>query len=271
MGWTEKISGVALCVVFAGASLSFADDATPEVPTERAERSPTAVERRAPDTSESDPVDEARETIFRKRRRAAPRSLDEAVRRLGAVRVSVDFEDAEFREVVAFIQQVTDFNVIVGPALQKEGLDDVPTVTLRLTDVSVKQLCELVAKATETKLLFNKSRILEFTTPEAARGRPVLRIYSVGEIVNPITNFPGPDLNLRPAGADFEPEEQTVSESPFGDADGVAELVQQLIDSDTWDDDDVSIAGSGNRLIVRQYPHVHRKIRRLLAQLRAAR
>lgn len=259
MGWIRTSSLALACVCLTGLALAGEQDA---------ERTTL---RKSATADSTDVVDAARRTVRQRSRRAAPRDLNEALRRLQATRVSVEFEEAELKEVVAFIQKVTDFNVIIGPALLKDGLDDVGRVTLSLDDVSTKQLCELVAKVTGTKLLFNKSKILEFTTPTAARGKPVLRIYSIGEIVAPITHFPGPDINLRPSGAEFEDEQQSVTESPFGDADGLAALIQDMIESETWEDDDVSISGNGTKLIVRQYPHVHRKIRRLLAQLRAAR
>jgi hypothetical protein len=204
------------------------------------------------------------------RKRPAPRSMREALLRLKSTRVNVDFKEMEFARAVKFIGNVAGFDVIVSPELQAKGLSDVAPITLRLRNVTVKQLAELVERFTKTKMHFRKG-ILEFTTKKAARGKPVMRIYSIGEITTPMRHFPGPDINLYPAGAEFEREEETLVESAFGNADSVAELIQSTIESETWEDDNTSIQAYTGKLIVKTYPHVHRKVLRLLNQLRAHR
>lgn len=238
----------------------------------RADDDPPAVERpvpaakapKKPAAAEKKPLEQ------REFRAPAPRTLAEALSRMSRIHVDVDFRDMPFAKAVEFVGAVSGFNVIVGPELAAQGVDAQPPVTLKLRAVSVKQLAELIVRFSDTKLRLNEG-ILEFTTKEAARGKPVLRIYSIGDVSMPLRNFPGPDIQLRPSGAEFEPEEETLVESPFGDADGVAELIQRMVDEETWSDEGVSISAHGHKLIVRQYPEVHRKIARLLAALRGAR
>lgn len=202
-------------------------------------------------------------------RAPAPTSLRAALHRMTRTRVNVDFKEMEFARVVEFIGVVAGFNVIVSPELQKEGVEVAP-ITLKLRDVTVKGLAELVARLSKTTLHL-RDGILEFTTEKAARGKPVLRIYSVAEITTPLRNFPGPDINLRPSGAEFEDEEETVVESPFGQSDSLAEMIQNLVEPESWEEDGVSIQAYTGKLVVRTYPKVHRKIALLLAQLRSAR
>jgi len=99
----------------------------------------------------------------------------------------------------------------------------------------------------------------------------VLRIYSIGELTAAIRNFPGPDLNLRPSGAEFEEEEETEVENPWADPDKVIEMIKEFVASDTWEDEGVSVWADSRKLVVRQYPEVQRKISRFLALLRASR
>ena len=113
--------------------------------------------------------------------------------------------------------------------------------------------------------------ILRFTTPEAARGKPVLRIYGIGELTFVLRNFPGPDMNLRPSGAEFEQEEQSDVANPFSDPERVIEMLREFIASESWEDEGVSIWADERKLIVRQYPQVQRKIARFLALLNASR
>ncbi len=202
--------------------------------------------------------------------RPAPRSLDEALRRLGASRVTVDFRDTTLQEVARFVQAVAGFNVIVAPAVQAKAGDGLPRVTLNLRGVTLRQVVDLAARFTETKLRY-EGGILEFTTPEAARGKPVLRVYSIADVTLPLRNFPGPDLNLHPSGAEFEDEEESDVENSFGDPQKVIDMIREMTGEGTWEDELVSISADERKLVVRQYPEVHREIARLLALLRASR
>jgi hypothetical protein len=202
--------------------------------------------------------------------RPAPKSLDEALRRMAGVKVNVNFTDISFKEAVDYLHRVAGFNVIVSPVLQNKGLDGISPVTLSLKDVSLKQVADLLAQFTGTRMKFADG-ILQFTTPEDARGKPVLRIYLIGDVTMRLHNFPGPDLNLRPSNSDFEPEPESDVPNAFSDPQKVVDMIQKIVAEDTWDDADVSISADENKLIVRQYPEVHREIARVIALLRGAR
>ena len=116
------------------------------------------------------------------------------------------------------------------------------------------------------------SGILQVTTKEDARGKPVLRIYSIADLTFKLRDFPGPDLQLKPSGSQFELMEEEIAdrEDPFEDPQFIIDIIQANVDPESWDQDDVSITSTRNALIVKQSPSVHRKIARLLILLRAA-
>ena len=202
--------------------------------------------------------------------RPAPHDLDDALRRLARLRVNVMFKETPFTEAVEYIRRTAGFNVIVSPVLQNNGLDGIRPLTMSLKDVSLKQVVDLVTQASGTKLKCDDG-ILQFTTPKDARGKPVLRIYSIGDVTMPLHNFPGPDLNLRPSNSDFQDEPESEVPSAWSDPQKVVDMIQKLCGEDTWTDEDVSISADQNKLIVRQYPSVQREIARLIMLLRAAR
>lgn len=202
--------------------------------------------------------------------RPAPKDLDEALRRLARVKVSVKFKDTPFAEAVDYVRRVAGFNVMVSPVLAAKGLDAIQPITMTLNDVSLKQLAELVAQFSATKFKVEEG-IFQFTTPEDARGKPVLRIYAIGDLTMKLHNFPGPDLNLRPAHAEFEAEPESDVENAWSDPQKVIDLIQKTCSEATWTDKDVSISADENKLIVKQYPEVHREIGRLIWMLRSAR
>jgi len=202
--------------------------------------------------------------------RPAPKSLDEAMRRLARVRVTVKFADMPFADVVEYIHRVAGFNVMVSPVLQNKGAEGIRPITMTLNDVSLKQLTELVAQFSATKFKLEDG-VLQFTTPEDARGKPVLHIYSIADLTMRLRNFPGPDINLRPSGADFEDEPESDAPNAWSDPQKVVDMIQRLCAEDSWADKDVSITADENKLVVRQYPEVHRQIAKLIWMLRSAR
>jgi len=201
------------------------------------------------------------------RKAPAPRHKREALARMSRIRVNVDFKEESFERVVRFVGAVAGFDVIVGPELQREGVEIAP-ITMKLRGVTVKRLAELVARFSKTTLYFHKG-ILEFTTAKAARGEPVLKIYSIADFTTPIRHFPGPDLNLRPSGAEFEQEEESEVPGAFGDTDAVAEMITEMVEPESWEEDGVSVAAHTGKLVIRTYPAIHRKIARFLMLLRA--
>lgn len=202
--------------------------------------------------------------------RPAPKDLDEALRRLARVKVTVKFKETPFAEAVDYVRRVAGFNVIVSPVLSAKGLDGIAPLTMTLNDVSLRQVAELVAQFSATKFKF-EGGILEFTTPEDARGKPVLRIYAIGDVTMKLRNFPGPDVNLRPSGSDFEDEPESEVDNAWSDPQKVIDLIQKTCSEATWADKDVSISADEHKLVVKQYPDVHREIVRLLWMLRSAR
>jgi hypothetical protein len=89
-----------------------------------------------------------------------------------------------------------------------------------------------------------------------------------------IRDFPGPDLQLRPAGSELEGMfggEEEGKEHSFADPEFLQDLVTENTGEGTWDDDGVRISVNERHLFVRQYAPVHREIARLLGLLRGYR
>ncbi|MCG3133492.1 MAG: hypothetical protein HMLKMBBP_00666 [Planctomycetes bacterium] len=199
---------------------------------------------------------------------AAPKDVDEALRRLARVKASCDFKDVSLAEVAEFVGKVSRQNVIVSPLLAAKGDGATPKVTFRLTAVTMRQVAEVAAKMTGTRLAV-RDGVLQFTTPEDARGEPVLRIYDLGDLTHRLRNVPGPDIRLHLASAEWKDEEESDVENAFSDAEKVVETLKKMTGDGTWDDEKVDIRTFGERrIVVRQYPEVHKEIVRLLAMLR---
>lgn len=254
--------GAAILAALAGVAL--ADDAKTSGDPAPSGRTET---RAAPKSEKSVPAANA---ATQSGARSAPRSLDEALRILSRRRTDVAFTDLALAEVVDFIARVGRVNAIVGPALVVKAAGPLPTVTLKLRDVNLRQLAEMVAKSTGTALVV-KDGVLQFTTPEDARGTPVLRVVSIADLTFRIRNFPGPDIRLHTGDTPkIVQEEETDQEHAFDDPQVIVDLIRKFTGEGTWDDEGVSITADQNKLVVKQYPKVLREIARFLALLRAA-
>jgi hypothetical protein len=202
-------------------------------------------------------------------RARAPRNLDEALRILGARRCDVDFREQPMEDVVTFVGRLGRVNAMVSPEFVRKAQGPLPTVTLVLRDVTLRQVAEFVAKATGSRMTL-RDGVLQFTTPEDARGTPVLRVFSIADLTFRVRNFPGPDITLHTGGVRYVQEEESDRESAFDDPEKIVELLRKFTGEGTWDDDDVSISADERKLVVKQYPEVLREISAFLAVLRAA-
>ena len=168
----------------------------------------------SPDTQAS-PADEAR--------------LQAMLNRLESTVLNINFDDTSLEDGVRFIQRFTGVNLIISPKLRAEpGFDEI-TLSLQLTGVTAKQALRLMLEFHELGLVY-RSGILQVTTKEDARGKPELRIYSIADLTFKLRDFPGPDLQLRPSGSEFEMEEVAEREDPFEDPQFIIDIIQANIE-----------------------------------------
>lgn len=200
---------------------------------------------------------------------ASPRTLEQALRILQRRRVDVEFKETPLDEVVEFVAKVGRVNAVVSPEYRASAAGALPAVTLKLRDVSLRQLAEIVAKQAGARMVL-RDGLLQFTTPADARGTPVLRVFSIAELTFRIRNFPGPDIQLHTGDVRYVQEEEKDEPQPFDDPQTVVDMLKKFTGEGTWDDDAVSISADGTKLVVKQYPEVLKEIAAFLAVLRAA-
>jgi hypothetical protein len=201
-------------------------------------------------------------------------TLREQLLTLDATKVSIDFTEKPLHEVLAFFTSVTEVNLIVSPLLTTAKDDYDLNVTLKLKNVSVRQVLAILIELKGLSSVYRHGVIM-ITTPKDARGKPYLRIYSIGDLTMKIRDFPGPDMMLRPAGSEgmegmFGMVEEG-KEHAFADPEFIQDLVQDNCGEDTWEDDKVAISVTERYMVVRTYGPVHKEITRLLMLLRGYR
>jgi hypothetical protein len=203
---------------------------------------------------------------------AGPDEARKAVLVLSETIVSFDFKERPLPEVLSFFTQVSGVTFLVSPLLAQEMSPEELAVTLRLDRASLKTALRIILDLKGIAAVWRYGTIL-VTTPKDARGKPILRLYPIGDLTVRIRDFPAPELMLRPAGAEDYGQVGGVveegQERAFADPEFLQDLVTQNTGAGTWEDEGVSVSANDRFLIVRQYATVHVEIERLLSLLRS--
>jgi type II secretory pathway component GspD/PulD (secretin) len=198
--------------------------------------------------------------------------------RLDAVRIkprfSVDGQGVPLAEVATYLQRVSGVNFLVSSKVAE--LDEEETaVNLNInTERSVRKVLDLVCDTSASDNLAWKVQegVVMFVTKEEQVGGQVLAMYEVRDLIHPVKDFPGREINVEPSGG-LEPfdEELEEREALVVTQDSLDTLIRENVAPASWEDENNSlrITTSGT-LVVYQTPEVQQKIKELLDDLREA-
>jgi hypothetical protein len=202
---------------------------------------------------------------------AAPAPPRTIAAKLEGVRVTCSFNRLPLDAWVQWVRAASGINVVVKRAAIAKELDpDAVLVTLELKDVALKDLLALALEpfGLATRI---EGNVLFVTTKRDARGKPIVVLYDVSELLLPIRDFPAPEMSLYPSreGRPRPPEPE--ARAAFDSAQELVDLVRRFCGADTWEEEGVRVQVLRRHLLVRQYPEVHREIARFLMEIRALR
>jgi type II secretory pathway component GspD/PulD (secretin) len=188
---------------------------------------------------------------------------------LASRKVTLNFPDTPFAEVVGFLQDITGLNITVASSVDTEET----TVSLRLRDVLLQDALKIILEQTELAMTF-KDQTLMITQPDEARGEYVLEIYDVQDLLSRIPDFPGDKIRVAGdssggggAGGAFTFEDEEEEEGNVLEPDQLEEIVTSSVGEDNWDEP-ASIEIHRGQIIINQTRELHREIRRILTNLR---
>lgn len=183
-------------------------------------------------------------------------------------RISVKLEKASLDQFLGYVRAATGLNIVLNKArIDKDGGDaESIEISLDVKNVKVADALKLALEPHDLGMIV-KGNVLLITSKKAARGKPVLKIYSVAHLLVQIRDFPAPDVNIYPS--NYEPPEPPEPEvqQTYESSEELAELIRQFTGSETWEDEGVNLTVFRKHLFIRTYPKVHAEIGRFLAQL----
>lgn len=197
--------------------------------------------------------------------------------RLDSVRVAARFTGTEgngssLDEVAAFLQISTGINFMISPKVKADLDDEQRTINLDLGERSVRKILDLISELKENLRWKIEDGVVKFVTKDETKGGQILRNYEVRDLIHPIPDFPGREMNVAPSGGvQLAEEDKTERESNVITDAALDTLIRNNVAPQSWTDDPQnSLRISNGTMVVHQTPEVHEQILKLLDDLREA-
>ncbi len=198
------------------------------------------------------------------------------LQRLDEVRVPARFgadgTGAPLEEVASYLQNVTGVNFILSTKVRDELDEEEKTILLDLPERSVEQLLDIIVETRENLRYKIEDGVVKFVTKDELTGGQILRMYEVRDLIRPVRDFPGREINVAPSeGLPESTEDLTEREFLVVNDEMLDTLIRDNISPESWEADPAnSLRISNGTMVVNQTPEVHEQIQRLLDDLREA-
>jgi type II secretory pathway component GspD/PulD (secretin) len=181
--------------------------------------------------------------------------------------VTLDFQDSELSDVVAFLQQTTNVNIILDTNVVAKVI---PPLQLRVEKMKLRNVFEFIMRLTELTYTL-RDQALYITNAEGVRGDVFMKLYDIRDLTHTMPNFPGPELAIpEPGGTGSRllPPIASTKETP--EVEQFITIIKAVVSPKTWD-----APGSTNtieefkgQMVVTQSAAVHKQVEELLRTLR---
>jgi len=182
--------------------------------------------------------------------------------KLNNIKVTLDFQNAPLDQIVDYLREISGMNIFVDQKVRDKQL----TVSIKVNEISLRSIFSLMLKPHGCGILFKDGVLQVMTLPDIDDKTMKMEIYDCRDILYPISNFPGIEMDLN-AGAGVvvtPPEDAAGSEIP------IEELVRAHTGGRSWEENQKAVCKMQNGLLViKNTPTVHKQIRHLLDLLRA--
>ena len=169
------------------------------------------------------------------------------------------FIDTPFRETLGQLRAYFPKITIVLDQVIKDDVDFDTPVTLRISDMKLKNALRFLVESVGLSYTVSKGAIF-ISSDERVRSRAVLRIYDVSSIVNDPIGFGHATFAF---GGDGRVTVTEPTAEPFN-VEILSEFLQRAVDPESWEEGYGSIELYNNQLVVVHTKKVHEKIARIL-------
>jgi type II secretory pathway component GspD/PulD (secretin) len=182
--------------------------------------------------------------------------------KLNNIKVTLDFQNAPLDQVVDYLREISGMNIFTDSKVRDKNV----TISLKVTEISLRSIFGLMLKPQGCGILFKDGVLQLMTLPDIDDRTMRMEIYDCRDILYPISNFPGIEMDLTAgAGIVVQPPED-----PAGGEIPIEEMVRAHAGGRSWEENQKAVCKMQNGLLViKNTPEVHKQVRRLLDLLRA--
>lgn len=181
--------------------------------------------------------------------------------KLNNIKVTLDFTNAPLDAVVDYLREISGMNIFIDSKVREKQI----VITIKVNEISLRSIFGLMLKPHGCATLF-KDGVLQVMTQEDVSDKTMkMEIYDCRDILHPVAQFPGVDLDLADVGVIVQqPDVDSGGELP------IEEMVRAHTGGRSWEENAKAVCRLQNGLLViKNTPEVHKQVRRLLDLLRA--
>ena len=182
--------------------------------------------------------------------------------KLNNIKVTLDFQNTPLDQVVDYLREISGLNIFVDSKVRDKNI----VVSLKVTEISLRSIFSLMLKPQGCGVMFRDGVLQLMLKEDIADKTMRMEIYDCRDILYPIQQFPGIDLDLSTISGVIA----TPAEDPVGGEMPIEELVRAHTGGRSWEENSkASIKMQNGLLVIKNTPEVHQQVRRLLDLLRA--
>jgi type II secretory pathway component GspD/PulD (secretin) len=181
--------------------------------------------------------------------------------------ITLDFQDTDLVDVISFLQRITSVNFVIDPAVIAGG--SVPPVTLKVEAMKLRYVLDYVMRLTQLNYSI-RDQAIYVSNAQGLRGDVYMKSYDIRDLLQGLTMFPGPDLDIPEPGGTGSKLLAPVQDNAPPEVAQFEDIIKRVVAPTTWDaaDSGVSIQDYQGSMVINQSADVHKQIEELLRQLR---
>lgn len=180
--------------------------------------------------------------------------------------ITLDFQDTDLIDVIAFLQKITNVNFVIDPNVISSGA--VPPVSLRVEGMKLRYVLDYVMRLTQLNYAM-RDQAIYISDATGLRGSAYMKLYDVRDLMQGMSMFPGPDLDIPEPGGTGSRLLPPVADDAPPELDEFVQIIETVVAPDTWGGDSgANIDEFQGMMVITQTADVHSQVAELLDQLR---
>jgi len=180
--------------------------------------------------------------------------------------ITLDFQDTDLVDVIAFLQRITNVNFVIDPAVIAGGA--VPPVTLRVEAMKLRYVLDYVMRLTSLNYAM-RDQAIYVSNAQGLRGDVYMKLYDVRDLLQGMTQFPGPDLDIPEPGGTGSRLLAPIADTEPPQLDQFTDIIRRVVSPATWEaDTGASIGEFQGSMVITQSSEIHKDVEELIRQLR---